>query len=45
VGVAVADLIAANHLGPDGMILVGQKLVIPSGKAAASTSAGSSSIT
>jgi LysM repeat protein len=28
-GVASADLIAANHLTPDGLITIGQKLVVP----------------
>jgi len=35
VGVPVADLISANHLGPDGSIMVGQKLVVPGAKSAA----------
>jgi len=43
VGVSVADLTAANQLSSDGTIRVGQKLLIPSDKAAptSSTTAGS----
>jgi N-acetylmuramoyl-L-alanine amidase/LysM repeat protein len=41
-GVSMADLIAANHLTPDGMITVGQKLVLPGGSAPAAASASSS---
>lgn len=35
-GVSVDSLISANHLTPDGLITIGQKLVIPGGSGAAS---------
>ncbi|MFI5266201.1 MAG: N-acetylmuramoyl-L-alanine amidase [Chloroflexota bacterium] len=45
-GLTVADLIAANHLGPDGLITVGQQLALPgtirSGTAAPKPSSGAS---
>ncbi|HLY67129.1 MAG TPA: LysM peptidoglycan-binding domain-containing protein, partial [Chloroflexota bacterium] len=40
VGTSVAALIAANHLTPDGLITVGQKLAIPASSAATSAPAG-----
>lgn len=36
-GVAVADLITANHLGPDGLISVGQTLTLPGTSSSATT--------
>jgi len=39
VGASVADLIAANHLGPDGAITAGQTLVVPGGTSPAPAAA------
>lgn len=45
-GISVADLIAANHLTPDGAIVIGQKLVLPgAGAPAAASAAGSKTTT